>query len=126
MLFDSDPTGTAGFGSSAGIVGYVLFVIGLWRMLEKAGIPGWGALIPIYNIYLIVKLAGVPGPWVLLLLIPVVNVFVALYIAIRVSEAFGHGLLMAIVGLILFAPLGFLLLGFGGSRYLLARSDAVA
>jgi hypothetical protein len=126
MLFDSDPSGTAGFGGSAGVVGYILFVIGLWRMLEKAGMPGWGALIPIYNIYLVVKLAGMSGLSVLLLLIPVVNVFAVLYIATRVSDAFGHGLLMAIVGLFLFAPLGFLVLGFDGSRYLLARSDAAA
>jgi hypothetical protein len=55
-----------------------------------------------------------------------VNFFAALYIVIRLSDAFGHGLFMAIVGLFLFAPLGFLVLGFDRSRYLPAGLDAVA
>ena len=26
-------------------------VVGMWKMLEKAGEPGWSALIPFYNMY---------------------------------------------------------------------------
>ena len=127
MDFTSDPNGSfVSFGGPLGLVGYVLLAIGLWRMLEKAGLPGWGALIPIYNLYLIVKLGGSSGYVVLLFLVPVVNIFAALYVAGRVSDAFGHGALMAIVGLFFLAPLGFLVLGFDSSRYRLARFDAAA
>ena len=31
---------------------YVILVAGMWKMFEKAGIAGWKAIIPIYNIYL--------------------------------------------------------------------------
>ena len=35
--------------------------------------PGWGILIPFYNLFLFVKLAGKPGWWFVLMLVPVVN-----------------------------------------------------
>jgi len=44
----------------------VLVVAGLWMTLTTAGKPGWGAIIPIYNIYLIIKVAGRPGWWLIL------------------------------------------------------------
>jgi hypothetical protein len=31
-------------------------IISQWKLFEKAGLPGWGILIPIYNIYLMFKL----------------------------------------------------------------------
>jgi hypothetical protein len=44
-----------------GVVGYVVYNIGLAFMLRKAGIAWWGAIIPLYNFYLTVKLAGWRG-----------------------------------------------------------------
>lgn len=101
----------------SGLITYLLFVIGLWPTLVKAGMPGWGALIPIYNIYLLFKLGGVSGWWMLLLLVPIVDIFVALWVAFRVANAFGHGFLMAFFGLFLFAPIGYLVIGYGRSTY---------
>jgi hypothetical protein len=44
-----------------------LFVIvAMWKVFTKAGQPGWGAIIPIYNVYLLCKIAGKPGWWVML------------------------------------------------------------
>jgi hypothetical protein len=46
-----------------------LFVIvAMWKVFTKAGQPGWGAIIPIYNVYLLCKIAGKPGWWVILFL----------------------------------------------------------
>jgi hypothetical protein len=60
MQLGFDPADIFGtFGSGGGVIGYVILAIGLWPTLEKAGLPGWGALIPIYNVYLIFKLGGV-------------------------------------------------------------------
>ena len=118
MQLSFDPTaGLDSFGSGGGIVGYILLVIGLWPTLEKAGLPGWGALIPIWNVYLVFKLGGVSGVWMLALLIPFVNIFVLLWVALRVSDAFGHGGLMGFFGLWLFAPIGFLIIGFDSSTF---------
>lgn len=37
-------------------VWYVLYVIGLWKMFEKAGEAGWKSIIPVYNIYIEYKI----------------------------------------------------------------------
>ena len=51
----------------------VLELIALWFLFEKAGEPGWAAIIPIYNYLIAIKIAGKPWWWILLLLIPVAN-----------------------------------------------------
>jgi hypothetical protein len=63
-----------------------------WRIFTKGGQPGWGSLIPIYNLYLILKIVGRPWWFLLLLLIPVVNVIVAILITNDLSKSFGRGL----------------------------------
>ncbi len=41
----------------------VVIVAGLWKTFDKAGQPGWAAIIPIFNIYVMCKVAGRPGWW---------------------------------------------------------------
>ena len=48
----------------------VLVLVGTWKTFEKAGQPGWGAIIPIYNVYLMCLIAGKPGWWTILFFIP--------------------------------------------------------
>jgi len=33
---------------------------GMWKVFTKAGQPGWAAIIPIYNIYIMTKIGGKP------------------------------------------------------------------
>lgn len=47
----------------------LLMVVSQWRVFQKAKLPGWGALVPIYNVYLMFKLAGKPK-WTWWLLLP--------------------------------------------------------
>jgi len=96
---------------------YVVTAIGLWPMLVKAGIPGWGALIPIYNIYLQVKLAGHRGWLTLLYFVPLVNLVVAIVVAVGLARAFGRGAVYGFFLHFLLQPIGFLITGFGSSRY---------
>ncbi|TDX81390.1 hypothetical protein EDF35_1057 [Rathayibacter sp. PhB151] len=101
-----------------GLIGYVIAVVALWPVFTKAGRPGWGALIPIYNTYLLTKIAGHHGATVLLFLIPFVNVIWAIFIALGVGRAFGKGALFSIVLLWLLAIIGYLVVGYGSSRYI--------
>ncbi len=94
----------------------VLVIAGLWATLNKAGRPGWGAIIPIYNLYLIIKMAGRPGWWLILYLIPIVNIIIGLIVAIDVSQNFGHGAGYGIL-LWIFPWLMYLVLGFGSAQY---------
>lgn len=96
---------------------YVVTAVGLWPMLVKAGIPGWGALIPIYNIYLQVKLAGHSGWLTLLYFVPLVNLVVAIVVAVGLARAFGRGAVYGFFLHFLLQPIGFLITGFGPSQY---------
>ena len=95
----------------------VIFVIaGLWKTFEKAGKPGWGAIIPIYNIILLLEIAGKPIWWVLLFLIPLVNIVIAILVSIDVAKNFGKGPAFGI-GLAFLGFIFYPILGFGDAKY---------
>lgn len=94
-----------------------LFVIvSLWKVFVKAGQPGWGIFIPIYNVYLLLKIAGRPGWWLILYLIPFVNIVIGIIVNIDIAKNFGKdtafGLGLAFLGFI-FYPI----LAFGSATY---------
>ncbi len=99
------------------IVAAVVLLAAYWRIFTKAGQPGWGVLIPIYNAYLILKIAGRPGWWLLLMLIPLVNIIVWAIVCIDVAKAFGKDTIFGLVLLFLLCPIGVLILGFGSAAY---------
>ena len=67
----------------------LFFIIAAWKVFAKAGQPGWGIFIPIYNLYLWVKIAGKPGWWVLLFFIPQENIVISIIVSLDVAKAFG-------------------------------------
>ncbi|MGW5050051.1 DUF5684 domain-containing protein [Actinokineospora sp. NPDC004072] len=103
--------------AGVGLLVTVIMIAAMWRVFSKAGQPGWAAIVPIYNTYVLLKLAGRPGWWLLLMLVPVVNLVVAILLLIDVARSFGKGGGFAVV-LVLFPYIGFLMLGFGSARYL--------
>jgi hypothetical protein len=64
-------------------------IVSQWKILVKAGQPGWACLIPIYNIYIYLKVIGKPGWWMLLLLIPIVNLVILIMMIHGLSKSFG-------------------------------------
>ena len=109
---------------------YVIVVIGLWKTFIKAGHPGWAAIIPFYNMYIWVQIAGRPIWWfwvmlggVLLGWIPIlgwiliIGVWVmSLLLALDVAKNFGQGTGFGIL-LWLFSGIMYLVLGFGNYQY---------
>jgi signal peptidase I len=75
------------------VVVFILFVIlpyfGLWKLFEKAGQAGWQAIIPIYNAYVMIKLNGKPVWWIILVLIPGINILVLIGITVDFLKSFG-------------------------------------
>ena len=49
----------------------VLIIAGIWKVFTKAGQPGWASLVPIYNIYILTKIAGRPAFWLLFLFVQI-------------------------------------------------------
>lgn len=123
LLLQNDDAGgiialfTGGFGLICWLVVIILIVAGFWKTFEKAGHPGWAAIIPIYNLYILMLVAGRPGWWLILYFIPFVNIIIPILIGIDVAKAFGKDTLYGILLLWLFMPIGFLLLGFGDATY---------
>ena len=116
-------TSSAGAGLFGGfmlivwLVVLVFVIAGMWKTFVKAGQPGWGAIIPIYNTYLLIKIAGRPGWWLILVLfIPIVDIIILLIVSIDIAKNFGHGAGYGIL-LWLFAPIMYLVLGFGSDEY---------
>jgi hypothetical protein len=103
----------------------VLIIAGFWKMFEKAAQPGWAAIIPIYNTYIMCKIGGKPGWWVLLMLIPIVNIVYAVWLANMISKSFGKDEGFT-VGLVLLGFIFYPILGFGTATYLGPYGDPVA
>ncbi len=95
----------------------VLEIAALWLVFVKAGRPGWAAIIPFYNYYVLLKVVGRPGWWLILYFIPIVNIIVWIIVAIDLSKSFGKTSGFA-VGLILLGFIFIPILGFGGAQYL--------
>ena len=118
--------GGAGGGLMAAGCGMVMFLVwavvligviaGLWKVFDKAGKPGWAAIVPIYNIIVWLEIVGKPIWWIILLFIPIVNFVVLIILSIALAEKFGKGagfgIGIAFLGFI-FIPI----LGFGDARY---------
>lgn len=104
----------------------VLLIVGLWKLFVKAGHPGWACLIPIYNIYIMLKIAGRPGWWLLLLFIPLVNVVINVIIAIDIAKAFGESGVFGFFLNFLLGGIGYVILGFGNYQYLGPQTQAMA
>lgn len=110
-------------GEGGGIVGLlislvltVLLIAGWWKTLDKAGQPGWTAIIPIVNLYFLLKVAGRPGWWLILFLIPIVNFIISIIVYNDVSKSFGRGV-GTTVGLVFLPFIFFPILGFGSAEY---------
>jgi hypothetical protein len=126
LLLDSDAASAA---AGAGILAFggimmivclaiaVVCIVGMWKVFEKSGQPGWACIIPFYNIYILLKIAGRPGWWLLLFLIPLVNLVLVLLVSIDIAKSFGQSAVFGVVLIFLLAGIGYVILGFGNYRY---------
>ena len=94
----------------------VLAIIGLWKVNIKAGEPGWAAIVPFYNSYILYKIAWGNGLLFLLLLIPFVNAVVSIITSWKLGKAFGAGTGFCL-GLIFLSPIFLMILGFGQKQF---------
>lgn len=114
--------------SITGLIIYILQVIAIWKIFNKANISGWKSLIPIYNYYVLCNIVHF-NFWLIVIgiiisFVPIIGwilgpiILLYSYIAIncRLAKSFNHSILFAI-GLILFSTLFLLILGFGSSKY---------
>jgi len=95
-----------------------VFIAGMWKTFVKAGQPGWAAIIPFYNIYVLTQIVGRPAWWLVLCLIPLVNFVFMAILSIDIAKSFGKDAVFGFVLLFFLGGIGYLILGFGSARYL--------
>jgi hypothetical protein len=94
----------------------IVIIAGLWKTFDKAGEPGWACIIPFYNVVVLLRIAGKPLWWILLMLVPVANLFVTILMSIAVAENFGKSAGFGI-GRAFLGPIFYPILGFGDARF---------
>ena len=94
----------------------ILVIAGMWKIFTKAGEDGWKAIIPIYNVWVLLRIVGRPGWWLILFFIPFVNFIIWIIVANDLSKSFGKGVGFTL-GLVFLSPIFILILGFGDARY---------
>ncbi len=95
----------------------VFAIVAMWKVFVKAGKPGWAAIVPIYNSYVLLEVVGRPAWWLVLMLVPYVNIVVYLLVAIDLAKSFGKSTGFGVGALWIFAPIGYAILGFGDAQY---------
>jgi hypothetical protein len=116
---ESDAVSTLTLVVCLGLV--VLTLAGYWRMLSKAGRPGWAIIVPFYGTVQLLQITGRSGWWVLVMMLPVLSLFPSIRLAFELARVFGRGIGFGF-GL-LFLPLIFApVLGFGDAEYLAPRA----
>lgn len=102
------------------LVVLVIMIASMWRIFTKAGRPGWAAIIPLYNTLQLIWATGKPWWWLLLFLIPFVNLIAMIAIFYNLAKAFGKGLGYTL--LFIFLPIiGYPMLAWGDATYKLKK-----
>ncbi len=125
------------------LIWFVAYAIANWMVFEKAGVPGWKALIPFYNQYVQMSLTWDKNMfWVLIALqlissyltrnngehLGLIGSFVSLIISISITiisiqnirylaRSFEKGFAF-MIGLFFLEPIFTMILGFGSARYI--------
>lgn len=97
---------------------FLLFIniLGMWKIFEKAGEPGWASIVPFYNIIVMLKIVEKPSWWFILFLIPLVNIIISIMVAYALSKKFGK-YDDFVFGLVLLPFIFYPILGFGDAEY---------
>jgi hypothetical protein len=99
------------------IIALVIFqIVCMMKLFEKAGKPGWAAIVPIYNFIVLLEIIGKPVWWFILVLIPIVNIIVLIMIWHQLSLSFGKDVLFTL-GLIFLGFIFYPILAFGSAQY---------
>lgn len=94
----------------------IVMIIAQWKIFTKAGKPGWAAIVPFYNNWVMVEVSGLPGWYFALLFLPVANIIATFMIYIEVAKKFGKSTGFGVASV--FFPFVCLpILGFGKSSY---------
>ncbi len=119
---DYDSASLGGFAALGGgffLVGTILsilIIVSMWKIFKKAGKQGWESIVPIYNVIVMLEISGLPMWYLVLYIIPVVNIYAMFKTYIELAKKFGKGAGFGV--LTVFVPIvGFPVLAFSKCNY---------
>lgn len=121
LFFQRNEDISGGAAAAMGIIMFliylviiVVFIASMWKIFTKAGKPGWAAIIPIYNLIVLLEVVGRPLWWILIYLIcaPIAGIVVSLDLAKSFGKDIGFGIGLIIIPIV-FMPM----LAFGSATY---------
>ncbi|MGN0497410.1 MAG: DUF5684 domain-containing protein [Lachnospiraceae bacterium] len=98
------------------IIVSIISIVALWKIFSKAGEPGWAAIVPFYNNYVLFKITMGNGWLFLLMFVPLVNIVMSFMVIFKLAKVFGHGIGFGF-GLLFLQVIFLLILAFGSSEY---------
>lgn len=72
-----------------GVAISIITIIAMWKVFKKAGKPGWAAIIPVYNIIVMLEIAELPMWYIALYFVPGANIYAMIKTYIEVAHKFG-------------------------------------
>lgn len=106
------------FACMAPILLFALVLIAaMWKIFEKAGQPGWAAIVPFYNVYILTcKVAKKDVLWFILSFVPFVNIVISFLVSLELAKKFGRSEAFGL-GLFFLGFIFYPILAFGDSQY---------
>lgn len=93
------------------VIIFVYTVIVNWKVYEKAGRKGWESIVPFYNMYVLVEIAGLQWWYFVLFFIPYVSIFAIFKVNIEIAHKFnkstGFGIGLSLLNIIFMSILAF-------------------
>ena len=122
-LFAQYSNTSSGMGAGASIAFflvavafYLFYGYCFGRIFQKAGRQLWEGFVPIYNYYVMLKIVGRPGWWLILYIIPIVNIVITIIVYYDLARSFGKGVGFT-VGLFLLSFIFIAILALGDAQY---------
>jgi len=118
----------AGAMAAFGVLMIIALIVGLfmiicsWKIFVKAGKPGWASIVPIYSAIVLLEIVGKPVWWIILFIIPLVNIVIIIMVIHRLSRSFGKDIGMTLL-LLLIPIIGYPMLAFGDAKYVGPPAD---
>ena len=103
----------------------VFMIVCQWIIYQKAGKPGWAAIIPIYNTLVLLEIIRKPWWWLLLMFVPIVNIVFWIWSINLLAKSFGKSEGFTI-GLILLPIIFYPILAFDNSaQYIYGNTNEI-
>ena len=101
----------------------VLSLVAAWKVYMKMGYQGWEAIVPFYSSYVLFKTLYGNGWKMLLMLIPIYNIYVVVKLSIDLAHAFGKSTAFGF-GILLLNAVFMCIMAFDDSEFILPYQDS--